>query len=363
MIQLSVEKLVAGGEGMGRLDGKVVFLSYTAPGDLVRARITREKKGFSRAEVTEILEPSPLRVEPFCPHYESCGGCNLQHLQYKAQLEGKKQIFQETFKRMARQELPEINLFHGPDKAYRNRVQFHRSPEGGWGFRRRGSHQVEVLEECPLLKDACNRFLQDSPNTADETDRIQVFADDLHYYSGGEKEIKLKLLDKEIHFHSSLFFQSNVDLLESFIPYITEQQTGRLFLDLFGGVGLFSLFLQDHFQEGIHLESNRAVKEFARQNLQPNVSSVLSPLEDWKGPTETPDLMVVDPPRSGIHPRALSRMIRWKAPRIVYVSCDPVTQARDSKVLLEAGYKIRKAALFDFYPHTSHMESVIHFEA
>lgn len=362
MIELSVDKLVTGGEGMGRLNGKVVFLPNTAPGDLVRARITQDKKGYSRAEVTEILEASSYRNPPFCRHYGSCGGCNLQHIKYSAQVEFKKQIFLDTFRRMAQQNLEALDVFTGSDRAYRNRVQFHRNGKGGWGFRQRGSHQVEVLEECPLLKAPCNRFLQQVPQGLKSHDRIQVFSSDSHCYFGDEEHISLTVAGKDIIFHSAHFFQSNVDMLNAFIPYITEGQEGHFFLDLFGGVGLFSLFLQDSFNKGILVESNPKVKDFVKANLGSAVKAVFRPLEDWKGPESRPDLIVVDPPRSGIHPRALNRLIKWKSPRLVYVSCDPVTQARDSRVLLEAGYKVYKAGFFDFYPHTSHMESVIHFE-
>jgi len=361
LIELSIEKLVAGGEGMGRLDGKVVFIPQTAPGDRVKARLTQEKKGFSRAELIEILEPSPSRTAPFCPHYGSCGGCNLQHIRYSDQVDLKKQIFTETFSRMARQELEEVELFTGPDRAYRNRVQFHSDGKGGWGFRQRGSHEVERLEACPLLKTPCKSFLAQPPESVSGKEKIQLFSSETQYYTGEEERIHLSLLEKQIFFHSTLFFQSNVNMLDRFIPYITEGQKGNLFLDLFGGVGLFSLFLQDSFEEGILVESNRKVKDFVQSNLRSAVKAVFRPLEDWKGPDIKPDFIVVDPPRSGIHPRALKRVIQWKAPTLLYVSCDPVTQARDSRLLLEAGYQIQKAALFDFYPHTSHMESVIHF--
>ncbi|MDA3851208.1 MAG: class I SAM-dependent RNA methyltransferase [Spirochaetaceae bacterium] len=360
-MKLRVEKLIAGGDGLARHQGKVVFLPGTAPGDLVEAEILEEKKGFSRAKVVEILENSQHRRQPFCHFYGRCGGCNLQHIDYSYQLQSKRDIFQETLKRLGGIEWDSIEVFSGPDRAYRNRVQFQPADQGHWGFRQRASHNVIALEECPLLVQGLNDFLSNPPEIPADEQRLQVYGTDSRYWLNPQEPIELSLLGKSIQFNSSLFFQSNLSMLEDFITHIIHGQKGEVFLDLYGGVGLFSLFLQDHFDRGIWVESFGPSKIQARENLSDRVELITKPLEKWK-PTKglAPDLAIIDPPRVGLAPQARKSLIALKPQRIVYVSCDPVTQARDLKEILGVGYNIDRVALFDFYPHTAHMETVVH---
>lgn len=358
MAVLTVEKLISRGEGLARLDGKVVFLPYTAPGDRVKVEITEEKKGYSRGKVLKLLEPSPDRQDPFCPYYETCGGCNWQHLRYESQKRIKKELLLEIFQRAGFEDIPAIEVFTGPDKAYRCRVQFQKADSGKWGFYRRRSKEVIALEGCPLLTGGLNSFLQSPPEDCDNSDRLNVYGDEKQYWYREDQEIQREVFSKNLQFKVNHFFQSNIYLLEEFVKKTTEKTKGSLFLDLYGGVGLFSSVLEDHFQQGFLVESNLKVESSVKKNLSDRVRFIGKPLERWKEKLSGVDFAVVDPPRAGMDPNAINWLCAAGPREIRYVSCDPVTQARDINLFKEKGYSLKELSLFDFYPHTFHMETV-----
>lgn len=361
MTEVVIEKIVAGGEGLARVDGKVLFVPMSAPGDRLSVEILQNKKGFARGRIDSILEASPLRQQPFCPYYKRCGGCDLQHLSYQAQLEQKTQILREVFRRQAGTELPGIEVLNGPDRGYRQRVQFHQDKDKNLGFKERKGRNIVPLNFCPLLMPALNRFLQDKPQVQGE--RFPLFGDDEKYFYTKEDEICLEVCGKEITFNVDCFFQSNGPLLNQFVSLIVDNHEGNSFVDLYGGVGLFSLFLQDNFDQGSWVESNASALTWAKKNLSEKLDLQNHGVEHWKIPkNQSIDFAVVDPPRVGMSAKALKKLINAKPQKICYVSCDPVTQARDVKYLLDQGYHIQRASLVDLYPQTSHMETVLHLK-
>lgn len=359
MTELTVEKLIPGGDGLARLDGKVVFIPGTAPGDRVDVKILESKKGFSRGQVEKILDESSDRQAPFCPYFGTCGGCSWQHIRYESQLRIKKVMAAEIFQRAGLENIPEINLFSGPDQGYRCRVQFHRSSSGGWGFARRGSNDVVALDRCPLLTQGLNDFLQNPPSDTPQVDRLHLFGTDNEYWYRKSQTITQTVNGKLLHFQPELFFQSNILLLDQFLKEAAGGTEGKLFLDLYGGVGLFSSLLEDYFDRGILVESNRKTETWVKQNLSGRIRYIGKPLERWKEKPKGVDFTVVDPPRTGMAPQAIQWLCSLKSGSISYVSCDPVTQARDLAVFQQKGYRIVRISLFDFYPHTPHMETVV----
>jgi len=362
LLNLTIEKLVPRGDGLARSEGKVIFLPMAAPGDRVEARITEEKKSYSRAEILRVLEASSQRQEPFCPHYGVCGGCNLQHIRYDQQLLLKEEMLRDGFQRIASVDLPELKIHSAKDQHYRNRVQFHRAEDHRWGFKQRGSNQVIPLDQCPLLVHGLNRFLSNPPAISSDIERLRLFGNEKNFWFDPDETIQMDIAGKSIQFNNRCFFQSNLQLLESFISSICSQEKGHLFLDLYGGVGLFSLFLKEHFHKGILVESNRQAAPWVKKNAGVTVEFIGKPLERWnRKKTDKPDFAVIDPPRSGMAPKALDNLFDWGIPHVCYVSCDPMTLARDTAKILKKGYRITESSLFDFYPHSSHMEMVIHF--
>lgn len=358
---VEIEKLIPGGKGLCRVEGKVVFVPYVLPGEKVEIRITKEKKSFSEADLIRIIEPSAERVEPFCPHYGICGGCNMQHMTYEAQLEAKKSFASEHLSRNAGLELEKISVTPSKEKGYRNRVQVHYS-RGTMGFRERSGHRIIPVESCPVAAEGINLFLRNHTYSVGE-DRVTVYGtDDWFSPETDRKDISVTVLDREIHFNSSLFFQSNLSILPALGHYLREHvRDGRL-LDLYSGVGLMSALLEDQVEAIEAVELNRHVAPYIKRNLKGNCTFHPLSLEKWVASRSTgsprADTIIIDPPRTGLSSPVRKYLSRSHAGKILYISCDPATMARDLKDILADNYEMEDYRLFDFYPQTSHMEAV-----
>jgi 23S rRNA (uracil1939-C5)-methyltransferase len=361
------EKVVPGGDALFRIDGKVVFVPAVLEGETADIELVQQGKKFSRGRVLQLHEESPHRVEPFCSYYGRCGGCNFQHISYERQLELKTSFVREHFRKFASMELPEDFSFASSDqRAYRNRVQFHKSPDGS-GFKKRGSDSVINLRSCPVLVPGLDKFLSSSESL--KKDRETYFGTDSSYWSGRDREnISVEIRGKNIQFRSDLFFQSNLSLLPEMLDYImefSENSGSEHAMDLYCGVGLFSAFLKDKYKKVTGIEMNPETESFYNKNMEGSDYEFFGQsMEDWLSVNDCKqsDFIIVDPPRTGLSPEVRQFLIRMKAGALVYVSCDPVTQARDTKELLEGGYEIDSARGFDFYPQTHHMETVVRFK-
>jgi 23S rRNA (uracil1939-C5)-methyltransferase len=361
--KVCVEKIVPGGDGLVRMDGKVVFIPSVLENEIINFKMVSEGKKFTRGQVLQILQPSKDRVIPFCSFYDRCGGCNLQHLSYDSQLSLKESFVREHFKRLAAVDLS--NDFHfvpSKPKGFRNRVQFHKA-ERGCGFKTRSSDRVIPVNHCPVLTESLNVFL--SREEGINQDRETFFGvGDQFYRDSILENIKVHIKGIPVHFRTDLFFQSNLSLLPELLDFSLGGYSGNHGMDLYSGVGLFSVFMRDHFSSITAIELNPKTESFYKQNMAGYQYDYYGmSLEDWlnKKSGKSADLIVVDPPRTGLSPSVRSFILKMNVPQLVYVSCDPVTQARDTKDLLAGGYKIEAARGFDFYPQTNHMETVLRF--
>ncbi len=398
-----IEKLVAGGDGLARIDGQVVFVPFSLPGEEVRVEVRprREgaRKGFATGAIREILRPSPRRVEAPCPVFGVCGGCAWQHIDYAEQTRLKAGLAAEALERIGRlrpQDLPGISgaaddaaggkrigllpPAPSPPYGYRNRVQLHRDSRGRLGFRKRASHAVVPIRGCPIAVPAINAFLADpAAGRPPGRDRFLVFgADDWLAVEGGAAggrpgglrlagsgPLAVEMLGRRIEFQVKTFFQSNLGLLPRLVAAAVEGLAGRRALDLYCGVGLFASFLADSFEQVTAVEQNPLSLAFARRNVagRPGARHRFhaARLEDWvrRAPLDEPlDAAVVDPPRAGLSPQVTAYLLARKPGRLVYVSCDAATLARDLARLLAGGYRLEELRLFDFYPQTAHLEAV-----
>ncbi|MDR1317219.1 MAG: TRAM domain-containing protein [Spirochaetales bacterium] len=379
---IQVEKIASGGAGLGRLNGKVVFIPYTLPGETVRVQIVREKKDYARAQVLEIIKASPLRREPECPLFGLCGGCDFQHTDYEEQKNIKLRMVQETFKRIGRVEPGEILFEQSAPFGCRSRVQLHRTPDGElpWGFKKAASDECVPVRHCPAAVPEINDFLAGEAGKAAGRDfhggsdgssgsgggRIHVFGSGGRTAFRKDDEIRLTLCGKDIVFSPECFFQSNIPLLEKLIGRAFNGLSGSRALDIYGGVGTFAAFLEDRFRNVISIEENPLSSSYARRNLNPDTTRVFTgSVEDWiagSADAQTPpDLIVADPPRAGLSGAVRAFLKKTGSPLILYVSCDAGTLARDSAFLLENGYTLDQYRLFDFYPQTAHVESLCRF--
>ncbi len=375
-IILEIEKLIPGGEGLGRFEGKVVFVPGVLPGESVSVQIIEDKKDFARGEALAILKPSPQREKPLCPHYGLCGGCNFMHIKYASQLAFKVEIVSETLRRTAGIIWENISIEAGAPWEYRNRLQLHRLPNQSLGFMGRGSNTPLAVEHCAVAPRALDELLQTKNHDPKSiADRFPVWVDENGVTLNTEKEnpeVTVKILGQAVHFNLHCFFQSNVAMLEKLIPYALQDLQGDTAVDLYCGVGLFGAFLNPHFKKILAIEENATALNYAKKNIVGKQHVFLAETVEkaLRGQGQLaaylknkPDTIIVDPPRGGLGAPVRDFLNRVQTPHLIYVSCDPVTWARDLKDLLRGGYILEDLRLFDFYPQTSHIECVAKLSA
>jgi 23S rRNA (uracil1939-C5)-methyltransferase len=425
-MQLKIEKLIYGGDGLARLPaddrgpGKTVFVPFVLEGEQVEAELTEQKPGFARARLERVRGPSQHRVEARCPYFQRCGGCQYQHIDYQHQLEIKASILRETLKRTAKIDLPcELQVHPSPKWHYRNRtrLKIQTEPEFALGYYKFRSHELLPVEECPISSLLINRaiagvwelgrsseafsalseieffvdhadaallieaYCQPGTSKADAQQIADTLANTLPEVKGvvafeqllkqtpdpkrlavtGEPAILYETKLCSYYVSAGSFFQVNRFLVDELVSIVTSA-AGQLALDLYAGVGLFSAVLARSFAQVIAVEASQTSYSDLRQNVPQEVKAVRATTEQYLAQVSgiKPDLVVVDPPRSGVGEGAVRNLAKLGAPRVTYVSCDPSTLARDLRILLTSGYQIAGAHMIDLFPQTYHLESVFH---
>ncbi len=410
-MELTIKGISHNGEGVARNAGKVVFIPFAIPGELVKAEIIEEKKKYSRGIIREIVKKSPHRVEPGCPYYYKCGGCSYQHITYDEQLVLKQKIVKETISRIGGIEakiLDTIGMQEPWD--YRNKVVWHisNSQDGKrMGFYRYQSKKLIEIDNCPLLLPKVNKisFLikeilpgihleEDSSimirqsNNSRETmiEFINCFAGrevvkrlfrkiDTIYEKkngkirllAGQELIKEKAGKSLFLLGPDDFFQVNPEQSEFMINTVAEYLNlsgHNKVLDAYCGAGMFALNIADNVVSVVGIDSNvRAVKN-AKKN------ATLNDIENCQfisGPCEVIlsnlqnsfDRVIVNPPRTGVKPEVINAIVNISPEIIVYVSCNPATLARDLKQFVNNSYKVANIQPIDMFPQTSHIESIV----
>jgi len=382
-IRISIERIVPGGDGLGRHDGLAVFVPRSAPGDELVVRVVDVKPGYCRAEIIEVASPGPGRVEPLCACYGECGGCNLMHLSYEAQLEAKQGMLREAWRRSggftgtdddAVFGAQGIGIEASPPFAYRNRSQFHFDTGHRAGFSRRSSHTILPLQSCPILVPALQHWLsvkgagsgwEEVSPFLKGSDRCIAFGyGDQVWLDGPDGEVTVEVGGRRFDFHVGGFFQSNLAMLGKLVPVACSGIGGERAADLYCGVGVFGSFLKDAFQKLVCVERDRRAMGFAGTNIGTDAAYAASSVEDWTRTRQAAghfDYVLMDPPRTGLAATVRDWLARAKPEVIGYVSCDPVTAARDAGFLVKAGYSIAATTIFDFYPQTSNIETYVRF--
>lgn len=379
---VEIERILPGGMGLAHAKGRTIFVALAAPGDQLRVRIDRQRGRLAFASVVEILKPSSVRVDPPCPYFGRCGGCDFQQLNYEAQLDAKKEIVLDCLRRIARiDQPPEISIVPSP-RAWRYRARANWQIETAnrkVGYFERGTHQVCDVAECGVLTPELEQALEavraqievDPGITAEEIEAVA--GDDgvslAPPVAGFEtKDITRKIGNETYRFSARSFFQINHDLLESLVAYALSTAEGQSAVDLYSGVGLFTVPLARRFTEVVGVESNPNAAEYARQNLKraglENARVITARVSEWLREPEmrATDFLLLDPPRTGVESTATRGIVELNARRITYVSCDPATLARDLKELLDTGYILDRVRGFDMFPQTHHVETVVHLK-
>jgi 23S rRNA (uracil1939-C5)-methyltransferase len=403
--ELTLDEMAHGGSAIGHHDRRAIFVPYAIPGERITARITDDRSRYAFAEGVAVLEPSPHRVTPRCPHFgpKRCGGCHFQHIDYAAQLDFKRDVVIDQFKRIGGLNHPPVGpTIPSPDEwAYRHHATFHADESGSLCYVGTDNTTLIPIEECHIIRPELLALL-DELNFEDipELDRVR-----LQIGSAGDLMVILSTKDDEApelevnmpvsinfllsdnepvnligsshviytvrgrHFRVTAggFFQVNLPQAETLVDLVLQKlnlQGGETVLDLYAGVGLFTAFIAERASLVTSVESYPPAVTDADENLSDldNIDLIEGSVEDVLTELDGPyDAAVIDPPRTGVEPRVLD-LLDELAPRcIVYVSCEPATLARDAKRLAAKDYRLVDAQPVDMFPQTYHIECVAHF--
>ena len=373
--ELEIHSLAAGGDGVGRApDGRVVFVPDTAPGDRVRVRVIDMKKRFARARVQQLLASGSTRTDPVCPVFGSCGGCAWQHVDYATQLEAKAAFVTDALRRIGGLVLPnEIRIDPSPSPyGYRGRARLHVLGRRV-GFRRRRSHAICATRRCPILLPALDGALREladrAPLEDGEWEIAAAPSGEVRVNPPGRQgePLEIEIGSDRLRFSSGVFVQSNTLLLPLLTAAVLEAAGhGEVAFELYAGAGTFTLGLARRYGRVVAVEGQVAAARDLRHNLgaqglDAGVDVVAAPVEQALAGTELPehaDLALLDPPRPGLPPGGVECLVRRAPRRIVFLSCDPATLARDLAVLCAEGYRLEAVRAFDLFPQTPHVETL-----
>ena len=382
--EVEIERLLPGGVGLAHAAGLTLFVSLAAPGDKLRVKIDRVQGTVGFASIVEILKPSPVRTEPPCPYFGRCGGCDFQQLTYEAQLQAKVAMIHDCLHRIAKIEIPrEIHITPSPDEwRYRARATWQVEPrEKLIGYFERGSNRVCDVDYCAVLTPKLEETLglvrrEVAAKDMRQLRHVDVVAGDegvsvapsIAGFSA--RTVSRRIGDEAYSFSADTFFQVNHELLEPLIAAALDDASGQFAIDLYCGVGLFTLPLARRFARVTGVEAHPRAVEFARRNVEraklENVEIANLGVADWVKHSlsfEPLDFLLLDPPRVGCENAVISGILALRPHRIAYVSCDPATLARDLKKLTAGGYSLDSVAAFDMFPQTHHVETVARLTA
>ncbi len=388
-VPITADKMAFGGDCIGKINGKTVFIPFAIPGERLEINIIQSYRDYDTAKIVTVLEPSMHRIKPPCPLYGICGGCNMMHIESKFQTELRKNILSDCFLRNGIS-VKEISVLSGQAFSYRNRFLFH---DGG--LKAAASNTTVPLSSCPVADKNIDEWLRTIPYSERPKGKCRVFGSDRLITEGDVTKLiiieenedecasnrhadkirvrsaktiispqnaaNINVCGKKIAFDVRGFFQSNIVLLEKTIPEVCRNLTGQTALDLYAGCGTFSVFLADIFSHITLVECNRNALVFTEQNLtgMNHMSFGLSGAQ-WAriNNGKKYDAVVIDPPRSGIEKEVVQYLCNTKIPDLRYLSCNPSTLARDAATLINAGYTLEKLTMLDFYPNTGHIEAL-----
>lgn len=372
-----IERLAAGGDGVGRApDGRVVFVPFSAPGDRVRVRLREERPRYARGEVRELLAPGTARTDPVCAVFGSCGGCAWQHVEYAAQLEAKRAIVEDALARIAGLALPApLGITPSPSPyAWRSRTRL-QVEAGRIGYRRLHSHALQATSRCPVLVPELDAALHALASAPAEDGELELAVGDgavratplADAAARRGPRLGLRAGCDRLELSPGVFFQAHAGLRDALHEAALESAgAGRLAADLFAGAGFFSLALARRFEQVRAVEAESAAAADLRHNAATaglrNLEVIEAPVERVLERVQGAELLLLDPPRTGL-PRGVAEALAASAARrVVYVSCEPSTLARDLVAFAARGFALTRVQAFDLFPQTPHVEVLARLE-
>ena len=379
-VTIKIESIAFGGQGVGRVNNFVVFIPFAASGDELEVEIVELKKKFARGRILKKLKPSPLRDVPLCSYYENCGGCCYQHLNYEHQLKIKKKQVQEAFQKIGKMATPPVleaiaapEVYH-----YRGKAQCHAAKAAsGWklGFLDVSGGKIVDIERCEIMEETINdkiRELRKNPKLLSVESNLTIWSEPLCDASQNRDQIKRVVKGKEFIVPRGGFFQANLYLADQLVDEVCRLvMSGKIntIVDAYCGSGLFSIFLSPYAQNIVGIETVEQAVQFAQMNAERqgvrntkficgDVENVLP--QEFASGVDKIDLLVLDPPRSGCGGAVLKSIAALKPQKVIYISCNPATQARDIKYLRECGYDLLSLLPLDMFSQTEHIEVIGH---
>lgn len=398
-LTLRLDGLAYGGEAFGRdAAGRMVFVPLALPGERVSVEVVEAHARWCRAQLVEVIEPSPERVAPRCRHFGTCGGCHYQHLQAGAQPAAKQAIVRAQLERLGGFRDPPVEETIAGTSSWntRNHIQFSLTPDGRLGFQAGGSNEVIAIQECHLPEPALNDLwpalhleagsgidrialrcagdetlivfhADDEPDVEIELDlrasTVWLSPQGMHVLAGGSALVH-SVRGRLFRVSPASFFQAHTELTSALVDLVlraAQPQPGQTAFDLYAGVGLFSAFLAERGLRLLAVEHSASACEDFAFNLEPfeNVDLYQASVEQALGSLNAQaDVVIVDPPRAGLGREVVEALLMHAPPRLVYVSCDPSTLARDGKQLSASGYHLETVTPIDLFPQTFHIETV-----
>jgi len=428
---LKIEKMNLGGQGIGYINNKVCFVDFVIPGEKVRVEIVTEKKDYDVGRCVEILESSPARIEPLCPVYKICGGCHFQHIEYKSQVQIKKDVLIDTLRHIGRINSSDVKIHYSEPWHYRNRAQLPVQKKDGIkiGYFKKGTHDVVEHDLCYINQREINDVIMILKSRIKDSD-VRIYDEIKHrgnlrhiiikrgvrtnqifltfvtkenflpkrVYDGLDKEIPglvgicLNINDKKTNrilgeknillvgtevyeeivdgkrfqIGPISFFQINIPVFENIIQKIKQEVQGSYLVDLYAGVGVISICVAQLFKNVVAIEENPlSVKEGIKNaclNDTENIEFIQGMVEKKFNKIKRCDTLILDPPRKGVGEELIKKITKIGAKKIIYLSCNPATLARDANLIIKDGYNIKGLYLFDMFPQTYHIESLMVFE-
>jgi len=418
-LQLEIDKLVYGGKGLGRIKGRTFFVPFTTPGDIVKIEETSRKSGYSEGKIKKLVKKGQNRVKPKCPYFGKCGGCDWQHLNYEAQIEAKRAILEENLQKIGRIKKPNIDeIIPSPQSwHYRNRAQF-KVENGKVGFFAKGTHEIVDIDRCDILKENLSQAINGLKKLAA---LLPTEPNEFHIYSSNKDEVILKIVYhgkfKKINFSlenikeilninligfgiykigevgyperikffgrdftfehidkfkfkvsADSFFQVNRFQVENLIKKVSRGAMEYQYLlaaDLYCGVGTLTIPVGRYVHKAFGIESSFSAISNALHNKDTNgLRNIAFFCRETEEGIEiikenSPDLVIIDPPRSGLSQRIIRELAALpRLKRIIYVSCNPTTLARDIALFYQHGIHMERSKLIDMFPQTYHIETI-----
>ena len=377
---VTLNSLSLDGDVVAMLNGESIPVPLGIRGETVEVEVHENRRGKKTGVVTRVIDPSPHRVEPPCPYFGECGGCQWQHVAYSRQLEMKRDVLKRHLEEVAGLKSPNVSptIASPSQSGYRNHARFSVDRKGNLGFTRAGTHRPLKIDRCLLMNDDINGVLAElqgkgkglrqvavrcGVNTGSLLIQPSLSIPDVNVESG-QPDFTESLFGYSFKVSSPSFFQVNTPQAERMAAELRDRlhPTGdELLFDAYGGVGTFAVLLAPYYREIVALEESRSAIEDALVNCRPfsNVTVLKGKAEEVLSEIEAlPDTVILDPPRVGCHPKILEVLASLRPRKIAYVSCSPSTLARDLALLTGNGYSLREAVPIDMFPQTHHVESI-----